>query len=152
MKNKSLLSLFVFLVCGLFTIIQPAYCKDQTPEELVRNFYTWYFGELSKFGNLPELDNNVYKYIYPCLVNKLRIEYKTGSRDFNYFTYGNDYWPELSNYITTGAAVKINDEVSIVPLGFGETKERSVPNLIVFVQREKDTLYITKVESASTPY
>lgn len=122
-----------------------ALCLEQTPENLVREFYTWYLDGMNKM-ELPELNDEVYKYVYPCTVLRLRIEYETGSKDYNYFIDGNDYWPELSKYITVGKAIKINDTISIVPFGFGETKSRSTPNSIVFVQEEKGILYITKVE------
>ncbi len=152
MRNKILVFTLAFFTWVLLGSTNPTYCFAQTPKNLVRDFYTWYLGELNKFDKLPESSNDIYKYIYPCVVSKLRIEYKMGARSFNYFIQSNDYWPELSLHITTGEAVKINDSVSIVPLGFGETKERSVPRLIVFVQNEKGTLYITKVEEADTPY
>ena len=152
MKNKILLSLFGFFVCGLFALTQPAYCNDQTPDNLVRDFYIWYLGELNKSNYSLAVDDEIYKYIHPCVVSKLRIEHKTASRDFDYFIQSNDYWPETSKYITVGKAIKINDEVSIVPLGFEETKEKSAPRLVIFVQNEKGTLYITKVEPVYESY
>ena len=151
MKYKSLLFSIIITIGILAVPFRAAYSLEQTPEDFVREFYIWYSKSLEK-DDLPELDDTIYKYVYPCTVNKLRVEFKMGAKDYNYFITGNDNWPELFDYITVGKAVKVSDEVSIVPLGFGETKERSVPRLVVFVQREKDALHIIKVERTDTLY
>ena len=144
MKKFFFCSALLLFIAFAFPARQ-GHCEAQTPEELVREFYIWYTNELNK-APLPELNNEIYNYVHPCTVNKLRIEHKMSSTDSNYFIKGNDHWPQLFTYITAGKVVKINDDVSIVPFGFGESKSESAPHLAVFIQKEDGVWRIIKVE------
>ena len=103
-------------------------------------------------GAVIPIYDEIYKYVCESTVDRLRIEHKMGSRDYNYFIDTNDNWPELFTYITTGKVVKINDDLSLVPLGFGETKARSAPHLIIFVQKGKNGLRIIKVDGLASEF
>ena len=151
MKYKYLLFSVIVIIGILFSQAHTAYSIEQTPENFVREFYIWYSEGLNR-DELPELDDEIYKYVCESTVDRLRIEHKMGSRDYNYFIDTNDNWPELFTYITTGKVVKINDDLSLVPLGFGETKARSAPHLIIFVQKGKNGLRIIKVDGLASEF
>ncbi len=147
--NRRFILTFVSLVLVIFFCFRgTAYCAEQTPEKLVRDFYKWYIAELlrDKRRASPDFDDTMYKYVYPCTVKRLRIDFERGAFDEIYFTKRQDHWPELLAGMTVGKAVKINNTISIVPVSIS-TKKDSKPELLVFVQKEKGSLYITKVES-----
>ena len=139
----------IFIILTAICIVFPAKVGHAqgtgTPEQLVHDFYVWYAKSYETM-TVAEMDDEIYNYVYSCTVNKLRIEHKMSSTDSNYFIKGNDHWPQLFTYISVGKAVKINDDVSIVPLGFGETKSESAPCLAVFTQKEDGVWRIIKVE------
>ena len=89
----------------------------------------------------PEKDDIIYNYVYECTVNKYRINVKKGIADSDYFLKSNDFMYEYFKKIYKAQkAVKINDSLSIVPVGDEQ------PHLIVFVQKTKAGWRIIKVE------
>ena len=151
MKTINKCTLIILSTVFIYTIglTTKAYCADKTPENLVHDFYTWYISDLlqGKRG-VPAQDDTIYSYVYPCTVNKCRKLYDTAQVDADYFIQGQDYWAEMLQDLTVGRAVQINDSISIVPVSF----DKGAPRLIVFVQKEKGSLYITKVERVPPLY
>jgi hypothetical protein len=64
--------------------------------------------------------------------------------DSNYYTKSQDVWDEWIDSLIVHNTTKIDDTTSIVPISF-KLSETTYHHLIIFVQREKGALKITKV-------
>ena len=144
MKKICMIALFVFAVI-LYT--HPAYPKNSSAEECVKNFYTWYITEDLK-QDAPfrdPLDNpDIYKYVDHCTVNNIRIFYERDYIDVNYFTKSQDLWKEWLDDLVIHKEIKLTETVSIVPVSFKYTDDVS-HNIIAFVRNENGNFYITKL-------
>ena len=152
MKKAAILcAALLFLACsGSFSA---AHGAEQSPEALVHEFYAWYMREMEK--DLPkttEYNDVMYKYVYPCTVNKLRIDHEQGARDADYFLAGQDfvYEEDAKNYYVH-PAVRVTETLSLVPVGARLTEnavpgEVGKPFLLVFVQKTREGWRIIKVE------
>ena len=90
---------------------------------------------------LAEKNDAIYNYVSACTVDRRRINIKKRISDSDYFLKGNDFDYELlKKAFKVHGAVKINDSLSIVPIG------NEKPYAIVFVQKTKDGWRIIKVE------
>ena len=152
MKNKFILSNFIIIIIFLLTQSNVAYASEQTPEILVSDFYNWYIEALHK-QNVhkkaisPEKDDMIYNYVDRCTVNRYRLDLKKGAIDHDYFLKSNDFEYEYFKKIyRVHKAVKIDDSLSIVPVGYEN------PYVIVVVQKTKDGWRIIKVEDRFQDY
>lgn len=145
-KTAIFFAALLFLGCtGPFSA---AYGAEQSPEGLVREFYAWYMLETEKDLREPiEYNDIMYNYVYPCTVNKLRVDHEQGARDADYFLFGQDFIYEVSakNY-TVHPAVPVTDTLSLVPVGTG------TPFLMVFVRKTKEGWRIIKVDDKYFDY
>ncbi|MDR2945637.1 MAG: YbjP/YqhG family protein [Candidatus Adiutrix sp.] len=132
----------IFLACLLFAPIAQA--AEPGPEDVVRDFYTWYV-PLEAGGGAPLNSEEIYKYVYLPTVSNLRILYSMAMIDWMYFICGQEILPGLINDLVVHPAVPITDTVSLVPVGDSQTK----PWILVFVQKEKEGWRITKVEDTN---
>jgi hypothetical protein len=138
--------------CIIYTILAlafflngNAYCSpNKSAEEFVYDFYMWYGNEtLSDARRNPLYDDTLYKYVSKCTVDRLRIEPKKRYIGSDYFLKGNDFWRELLDNMKIGKIINIYDDISIVPVIFGEK------NIIfVFLKKENNSWSIIKVEDA----
>ena len=140
--------IFTGVIFLLFVIsalpARQGHCETQTPEQLVRDFYTWYINMYDIPGVYTIDDDEIYKYVYTCTVKRLRMEHEMSIVDADYFLTGQDFDSKYLNNMLIRKAIKINDTVCIVPVSFG--LENGMLSLIVFVQNENGILRITKVE------
>lgn len=137
MKVRFIISIcLALLLSGL-----PAHARGQAPEALVREFYLWYGSYHLTERPSPVHSETMYDYVYPCTVKKHRIDRERGVFDYDYFLGGQDFWQELLDSLQVYDHIKVNDDTSIVPIGFG-----TEPTKLVFVKEENDRLYIIKVE------
>ena len=142
---KILIGHYTFFLVTLILCCFPksGFCAYQTPEDLVRDFYTWYIELSTASRNIPVYDKKIYDYVYPCTVNRCRKDHEKVARDSDYFTKSQDIWKELLDELVVYQAISINDSVSIVPVSINPKMNW---NIIVFVKKEDDALYIIKVE------
>ena len=147
MKNEHIFIKLILAIFFLFIHTNTSYSSEETPEGLVGTFYDWYIERLQAQHlrdepMSPEKDDIIYNYVYECTVNKYRINVKKGIADSDYFLKSNDFMYEYFKKIYKAQkAVKINDSLSIVPVGDEQ------PHLIVFVQKTKAGWRIIKVEA-----
>jgi hypothetical protein len=132
---------FALLLACLLSIPGPAaHAAEKGPEDVVRDFYTWHVKE----GSIDS--EEIYKYVYLPTISNLRIANAMSLYDWMYFICGQEILPELINDLVVRKAVPVTDTVSLVPVG-----DSKAPWILVFVQKEKESWKITKVER-SGPY
>lgn len=145
MKKICILALFVFV---LLVYTQQAHAKKNAAEQCVRKFYTWYITEDLKedaYLNHP-LDNpDIYKYVYHCTVNNIRIFYARGYFDADYFTKSQDVWDKWLDAMVVHKEIKLTETVSIVPVSFQSRPDFEPHTIIAFVQKENGRFYVTKL-------
>ncbi len=138
MKTKFILA--IFLACSLCAPISRA--AAQGPEDVVREFYTWYLPS-DESGNVSSLDSDeIYKYVYLPTVSNLRVASALSLIDWMYFLCGQEIRPELINDLKVHPAVPVTDKVSLVAVG----DSQEAPWILVFVQKEPEGWRITKIE------
>ena len=141
----------IFVIFAVSIVLCDALCitckAEQTPEELVADFYKWYSADYDTRID-QEFDDEIYNYVYACTVNKHRVNMEKGIVYSDYFAKGNALYYDLLKTLRVHKAVRITDEVSVVPVGFGD----ELPYMIVFVQRENDGWKIIKVEDEYIDY
>lgn len=137
----------LFLIClALLLFSLPVHGRGQTPEEFVREFYLWYGAGYLSDDTSYLFGETIYKYVAPCTVERLRIDMERGTIDYDYFLSGQDFWQELLDNLKVYDHIRVNDTISIVPVGFGDGNNyRGEPHLLVFVKEEKGRLFIIKV-------
>lgn len=141
MKNKTLILAAALLCCFVLAAGKTAIGAQQTPQDLVRDFYAWYIEEIKDLRNAPITNDAIYKYVYACTVNKCRIDLKQGRVYSDYFLRGNDFDYEYAKkMLTVHAPVNITDKVSLIPVG------GDLSSIVVFVQKTKEGWRIIKVE------
>jgi hypothetical protein len=122
-----------------------AIAAQQNPQELVRSFYIWYIEENKDLGNVPIKNDEMYKYVYPCTVKKLRIDMKQSKLNGDHFLRGNDFsYEDFKKSLTVHAPVSISDSIALVPVGVGFTDKLRI---VVFLQKTTEGWRIIKVES-----
>jgi len=147
--KKSCYSFIAFMISIFFAGGSPAYCAEQTPEEFVKEFYTWYIAKTLESNGNPEESDEIYNYVHPCTINKLKVENEKGIRDFEYFVTSQDFDPASDAVPVVGKSVKISETVSIVPAGYKDSVfPKGEPYFIVFVEKQKGRLRIIKVEGS----
>lgn len=129
----------VFLISMLMLREVDGYCTERSPEQVVRDFYAWYFvagcGE-----DMAEKNDAIYKYVAKPLVTDVRAD----TSGIYYFTKVGSYgawWDGV--VVTVKDAVGIGGGVSMIPVEFVLGQERR--NVIVLVKSYDGELKIFKV-------
>ena len=137
-------SLSLLVVC-LFFQIHPAVCAEQTPEQLVRDFYAWYFKADAATEAAIENDE-IYMYVSKETVGYARSPYTDG---VDYFTkLGTDIdWKNTT--LALGKRISMADDTYVIPVTFKGRLEDHMEDmlLIVYVKKENGSLYIYKVSN-----
>ena len=121
------------------------HCKTQTPEQLVRNFYAWYF-EADKGSVAAENKDEIYKYVAWRTVKYIK---ENPPANISYFakanTFGSMGWENPT--IIVGESIPMGGDVFVAPVTFKLNYESYRKNIsvVVFVKNENKHLYITKV-------
>lgn len=93
----------------LFLPVGEGFASAQTPEQLVRDFYTWYLKEEFS-GKVPEQLDEIFTYVDKEAVTKIR----TSQSMFAYFTKRGSYAGEISLFAVQQATA-MEYSVFVVP-------------------------------------
>ena len=144
MKKKwAGIALLLFIALAL--PLRQGYCEEQTPEQLVRDFYVWYF-KMDEGAKRPEKSDEIYKYVAEKAVKYIRHLPPGG---VSYFakanTYGSVGW--VHPKIVVGESVPMAGDMYIVPVTFELRYEdyHEDYHVVVFVMKEKGIFHIIKV-------
>jgi len=140
---KRLVSRCLPLLLFLLLYSQPAFCAEQTPEQLVRDFYAWYF-KADTQTEVALFNDEIYKYVAKETVDYAR---RTILDDVTYFTkFGIDIaWEKMPMIL--GQKITMADDRYVIPVAFKWPSEsrREDHLLVVYVKKENDTFLIYKV-------
>jgi len=149
---KNYLSIaFIVFVVFLYSP-QNAYCLDVSSKEVVRNFYKWYipkiFDKKDAFFN-----DEIYKYVWACTVEKLRLDRKRATLGCDFFTASQDFDDKHGlDTMMIYNPIPINKNTSVVCVDFYKMFGNESLSLAVFVEKKKGSFFITKVESLRDHY
>ena len=155
---KKLTIACIFLAMSL---IQPCpqSAHAQDVESFVRDFYKWYLKQSLSFvkqhqpyEKLPVFDEVIFKYVCKCTAKRVQFDYDRGvSADgSNYYMRRQDYGEEQLENLMVGKSIAVNESLSLVPVSMSYQKEYS-PYLVVYVEKTKGSMCISKVESSPGP-
>ncbi len=147
MPKKPFFIAVFFAVSLLFFNIKPVLSAEASPEQFVSEFYTWYISE-SLTNKPPIAGQMMEKFIYPFTLKRLQINRAQGIGEQDYFLQSQDLWNEWLEVMRIHPVIPLNNELCIVPVSFELDIWSDSPNfLLVFVTKENDRLYISKVEN-----
>lgn len=132
----------------MFTFAHAAPTTVETPESLVRKFYTWY-GTLSSGTSRksPVFNDEILKYVYRHTVEDVRRDYNTYVKNYAYFMQANDIWDDFVDLFSVGKAISVNEDTYLVPFSHGyHSKEYT---MVILVKKTHEGLRIIKVEDTS---
>ena len=142
--KKYFLSAALILFTPFAFPIQYGYCKSQTPEELVRDFYIWYFKTYNE--NLdPENSPELYKYVAAETAEYIQ---KNPPQDIFYFTkatMAGSVWRTAKAAVAK--SVPLGSDIFIVPVTI-KIRDKDYQEdfyVVAFVKKENKNFYITKV-------
>ena len=137
MKKKFLHG--VIFLLALMCLPVHGYSAGGTPEQIVRDFYGWYFKTDS--GPTPaEYNDGIYAYVAEQTVHNVRA----CQDGVYYFTKMGSYSAEWNDVkVLAGDAVTINEGIFIVPVTF--ILKSGSRTVISVVRKENGKLRITKV-------
>jgi len=139
MKKSALVHV---LVLGIFLCYsQAGYCSEQTPEQIVRDFYAWYLSQDGNDGEkIPERRAEIYNFVSKQTVDAVlsQINCKT----LSYFTKLGVFGGIAR--VDVGTAVPAGAKLFVVPITFIHTNNDRVGALVV-LHEEAGKLRITKV-------
>jgi hypothetical protein len=118
---------------------QQGYCSEQIQEQIVRNFYKWYFANDGE-GKIPEHNDEIYNFVSKITVDSVRKQ--LCNNNINYFTKLGIYG--YNKRIDVGRAIPVGKELFVVPVIFVRTNNEHV-GAIVVLQKESGEFYITKI-------
>lgn len=124
-------------LCGYGAV--DSYCAEQSSEQVVRDFYAWYF-VMNRGQDMAEKNDAIYKYVAKPLVADVRAD----TSGIYYFTKVGSYgarWVDV--VVDVKDAVGIGGGVSMKPVEFVLGQERR--NVIVLVKIYDGELKIFKV-------
>ena len=134
------LSVMFIAIGGIFFTCGKNACSQQnTPEQVVAQFYKWYIPSDTAGGN-PLFQKTIYRYVYPATVEFERINSDRNAISSDYFTKSNDTPAPFENMIFH-KALKINEDTSLVPVSFKEEKRI----FAVFLKKANGGFYIIKI-------
>jgi hypothetical protein len=148
-KMKIIYKYVLFTAIILHIQIQNIYCIDASQQELVHSFYTWYiqkewFDPMQTGGRKPAIFNNeIYKYVSACTVERCRLEYKRMNIDSDYFTKSQGFDQKWLNSMTVSNPIQLEEHTSVILVDFDQA---STLSLAVFVQKENTSYRIIRVE------
>lgn len=131
------------LLFFLFFQAQPSFGAEQTPEQLVRDFYAWYF-EADTATEVADHNDDIYKY-----VDKETVAYarRTIPDGLGYFLkLGTDIdWKRMTMIV--GERIMMANDRYVIPVTFKGSLEDHMEDiiLVVYVKRENNVLLIYKV-------
>lgn len=132
--------LIVFIMCFYGTSF-----ASTTPEEFVREFYDWYVRAFFVERKDPVLNDEIYRYVSRCTVERCRVASDRQEWDSDYFVAAQDYDEAWIKDIKAYDAIVINATTVIVPVNISGAATGH-PGLLVFLKSEGDTFRIIKVE------
>lgn len=147
--KKFLLLAFATLAIALGVMRPASAAGPNTPEAVVKSFYTWYVGKQdarnSRYFQLT--DDTIYGYVSKNTVDTLRDDYRHNRLpgDTDYFTRVQDLDPQIWLKTLTVHPSIMLDGVAVIPVTFG-VKPQDRQNLVVFVARQNGHWRIVKVE------
>ena len=126
------------------------HCETQTPEQLVRDFYVWYFK--ADEGPVAAVDKNeIYKYVAPETVEAIRKRYPPAN--VSYFARANTFNAIWTNpKVIVAESIPMAEDVFVIPVTFELNYKfrdkiwRDTYHVIVFVKKEHDAFCIIKVD------
>lgn len=137
MQNIMVRIVLACVLCGCSA--RAGYCAEQTPEQLVRDFYAWYF-VADRGEDMAEKNDEIYKYVAKALVTDVR----TDTSGIYYFTKVGSYGSLWTGVVAdVKNAVGIGGGVFMVPVEFVLGQERR--NVIALVKSYDGELKIFKV-------
>ncbi|MDR3044687.1 MAG: hypothetical protein LBU75_10595 [Desulfovibrio sp.] len=129
----------VTLVAMLFLHAVDGYCTERSPEQVVHDFYAWYF-VADRGEDMAEKNDAIYKYVAKPLITDVRAD----TSGIYYFTKVGSYgawWVDV--VVDVKDAVSIGGGVSMIPVEFVLGQERR--SVIVLVKSYDGELKIFKV-------
>lgn len=155
---KKLTIACIFLAMSL---IQPCpqSAHAQDVESFVRDFYKWYLKQSLSFvkqhqpyEKLPVFDEAIFKYVCRCTAKRVQFDYDRGvsADDSDYYMRRQDFDKEQLENLMVGKSIAVNESLSLVPVSMSWQKEYS-PYLVVYVEKTKGNMCISKVESSPGP-
>ena len=144
---KQFLIFMMLIGAGIAYSAKDSYAQGTgTPEQLVHDFYVWY-GKSYEAMPLPEMNDEIYKYVSVYTVNRCRIDYLKFCKDSDYFMKGNGIEAEDFVNMIIGKAVPVGDGVMVVPVTLTARGLERLPHFIVFVRKEEGKWRVIKVEN-----
>ena len=149
MKKRSLAC--IFLVMSLLQTY-PQFAHAQDVESFVRDFYKWYIKESLILSNEPVFDQKILKYVCRCAARRVQFDYNRGvsADDSDYYMRRQDYGKEQLYNLMVGKSIAVNENLNLVPVSMSNQKEYN-PYLVVYVEKTKGQMCISKVESSLRP-
>ena len=149
MKKLSLACIFLVM-----SLLQPCpqSAHAQDVEFFVRDFYKWYHKEILILSHRPVFDQAIFKYVCRCTAKRVQFDYNRGvsAEGTDYYLKAQDFEKEDMENFMAGKSISVNDSLSLVPVSMGYTKQYA-PDIVVYVEKTKGGMCISKVESSSWP-
>ena len=156
MKKRSLACIFLVM-----SLLQPCpqSAHAQDVESFVQDFYKWYLKQSlsfikqnKSFEDLPVFDQAIFKYVCRCTAKRVQFDYNRGvsADDSDYYMRRQDFGKEELENLMVGKSIAVNESLSLVPVSMSYQKEYS-PYLVVYVEKTKGSMCISKVESSPGP-
>jgi len=149
MKKRSLAGIFLVMNL-LLPCLQSAHAQDI--ESFVYDFYKWYIKESLTLSNEPVFDQAIFKYVCRCTAKRVQFDYNRGvsADDSDYYMRRQDYGKEQLDNLMVGKSIAVNESLKLVPVSMSYQKEYN-PYLVVYVEKTKGRMCISKVESSRWP-
>ena len=148
---KKILLICLFIIMNLLQASpQVAYAQDV--ESFVRDFYKWYLKQSLATDDLPVFDQAIFKYVCRCTAKRVQFDYNRGvsADDSDYYMRRQDYGKEQLDNLMVGKSIAVNESLKLVPVSMSYQKEYN-PYLVVYVEKTKGRMCISKVESSRWP-
>jgi hypothetical protein len=141
-----MISLFVAIIAAMTLLLSCSRgrCAAASPEERIREFYSWYLRAPDE-GLNPGDDSRMYDYVAPATMEQYRRDLDDGVLDYDYFTNSQDPDPAWADTMSVGQAVDLDDGSCMVAVTMDKAAQ-GAPRLAVFLRKEGDALHIAKVD------
>ncbi len=141
---EKILTAAIFLLLAIAFHARQGHCEAQTPEQLVRDFYAWYF-EADKGPVAAEDKPEIYKYVAAKAVKYIKY---FPPENVSYFVKANTFnaiWEKPK--IIVGKSVLMAGDMYIIPVTFKLRDENYHEDyhVVVFAMKENGSFYIIKV-------
>ena len=148
----------IFLVMSLLQPY-PQSAHAQDVEVFVQDFYKWYLKQSlsfikqnKPFEDLPVFDQAIFKYVCRCTAKRVQFDYNRGvsADEADYYQKGQEILKESLEKFMVGKSIAVNENLNLVPVSMSYQKEYN-PYLVVYVEKTKGRMCISKVESSRWP-